>query len=416
MNLNYAIFRSEPIYTINDLAQIGSHNKREKKAYNSNPDIRVELSKNNIDLVPLSDKYVKGFYHLTREYKKEHEERMKTEREDRKKTYKQMLDKSRNVVADELLFTATNEFFNDMTKEDILKWANTCMEFVYEDLGYTKNQVLHSTIHLDEKTPHIHCVVVPLIKKFDKRTNTERYTISKKQYIKDKIHLSELQDKYHKRLTDKGFDLERGIKNSDNKHIQIKEYKKVTRKINQTLDVRNKKLSNAMEELQEKVQTNKETLFDKEYVKIKKDTFDSMNKVIKETKKVMEVQPKLQLAYEEIDNYVQSYQSLQKENMNIQKEVKILQYKNNQLQKEKDNLISYLKTILRAIKAFFRKLLLTGNEKTKDTTTKEIKQYYDKDDFTKNDVYDIARETTKEDELLDYIDYDYYYDKDDFSI
>ena len=33
--MNYAIFRSEPIYTLNDLAQIGSHNKREKKAYQS---------------------------------------------------------------------------------------------------------------------------------------------------------------------------------------------------------------------------------------------------------------------------------------------------------------------------------------------------------------------------------------------
>ena len=40
MNLNYVIFRSEPIMTISDLAQIGSHNKREKKAYNSNPDIK----------------------------------------------------------------------------------------------------------------------------------------------------------------------------------------------------------------------------------------------------------------------------------------------------------------------------------------------------------------------------------------
>ena len=36
MNLNYAIFRSEPIMTINDLAQIGSHNKREKKAVTVN--------------------------------------------------------------------------------------------------------------------------------------------------------------------------------------------------------------------------------------------------------------------------------------------------------------------------------------------------------------------------------------------
>ena len=35
--MNYAIFRSEPIMTTHDLAQIGSHNQREKKAYNSNP-------------------------------------------------------------------------------------------------------------------------------------------------------------------------------------------------------------------------------------------------------------------------------------------------------------------------------------------------------------------------------------------
>ena len=58
MELNYAIFRSEPIMTTMDLSQIGSHNKREKKAYNSNPDIKIELSKNNIELVPLAEKYL----------------------------------------------------------------------------------------------------------------------------------------------------------------------------------------------------------------------------------------------------------------------------------------------------------------------------------------------------------------------
>lgn len=46
--MNYAIFRSEPIMTTNDLAQIGSLNKRKKKAYNSNPDIRKEDSYKNI--------------------------------------------------------------------------------------------------------------------------------------------------------------------------------------------------------------------------------------------------------------------------------------------------------------------------------------------------------------------------------
>ena len=44
MNLNYAIFRSQPIMTINDLAGTGSHNKREKQSYKSNPDIKKELS------------------------------------------------------------------------------------------------------------------------------------------------------------------------------------------------------------------------------------------------------------------------------------------------------------------------------------------------------------------------------------
>lgn len=38
--------------TVNDLAQIGTHNKREKKAYKSNPNIKLKLTKDNIELVP----------------------------------------------------------------------------------------------------------------------------------------------------------------------------------------------------------------------------------------------------------------------------------------------------------------------------------------------------------------------------
>ena len=312
--MNYAIFRSEPIYTLNDLAQIGSHNKREKKAYNSNPDIKLELTKNNIELVPLDSKYVKGFHELTKEYRLEHDERMKTEREDRKKTFKQMLDRSNNVIADELMFTATNEFFKDMTRDDIKEWADTCMEFVYNDLGYKKEQVLHATVHLDEKTPHVHCVVVPLIKKYDKRTNTERYTISKKQYIRDKIHLSELQDKYHKRLTDKGYDLERGIKGSDRKHIKIKEYKRINRELEQKINIRSDRLDKAISDFDEKMKTTKNIPFNKNQVIVNKDTFDTMNKIVKESKKVIELQPKIKEVFNEINSYASGYKTLENEN------------------------------------------------------------------------------------------------------
>lgn len=402
MNLNYAIFRSQPIMTINDLAQIGSHNKREKNAYNSNPDIKIELSKDNIELVPLTEKYVKGFKELTKEYRKEHDERMKTERKDRRKTFNQMLNKSRNVVADELLFTATNEIFKGMTREDIEEWANTCMKFVYEDLGYTKEQVLHATVHIDEATPHIHCVVVPLVKKYDKRTKTERYTISKKQYIKDKLHLSELQDKYHKRLTDKGYDLERGIKGSDAEHLKTKDLKKTTRYYERKTKVINQNIDNAVNDFEKKMKTTKSTLIDKDYVKVRKDTFDSMNKVIKETKKALEFQPKVQQLFDKVDNFTKSHQTLEKENKNLQREVKSLTTRNQNLREENKNLKSYINFIINKIKKFFRILLQKGNELIKEATTEEIKGYYNNEDFNSSDVYNISKGTTKEDELFDY--------------
>ena len=402
--INYAIFRSEPIYTLNDLAQIGSHNKREKKAYNSNPNIKLELTKDNIEIVPLKEKYVKGFHSLVKDYEKEHNERMKTEREDRKKTFNQMLNKSRNVVADELLFTATHQFFDNMSKEEIKEWADTCMEFVYEDLGYTKEQILHATVHLDEETPHLHCVVIPLIKKVDKRTNTERYTISKKAYIKDKIHLSELQDKYHQRLTDKGYDLERGIKGSTAKHQKVKELKKTTRYYEQKVKVVNTKIDEAMKDFNEKQKTTKNIPFNKTHVLVEKETFDSMNKVIEETKRAIDLDPKINDLFNEVDSFTKSHQSLEKENQNMKREIKALTTRNQNLTKENNTLKSYIKAILKAIKHFFRELLQIGNEPAKEAATSEIKDYYDNKAFDSNDVYDISNGTTKEDELFDYVD------------
>lgn len=428
MNLNYAIFRSEPIMTTMDLSQIGSHNKREKKAYNSNPDIDIERTKDNIELVPLNEKYLKGFDNLTKEYKKEHEERMKTERKSRQKKYHEMLNSSRNCVADELLFTATHKFFDGMNKEQIKEWADTCMEFVYKDLGYTKEQVLHSVVHLDEETPHIHCVVVPLVNKLDNRTNTYRYTISKKQYIKDKFELSELQDKYHQRLTEKGYDLERGIKGSDNKNIDIKQYKKLTKKLNHDLNMRNENFDNAMNEFEQKMKSSKNAIFDKEYVKVKKEIFESMNKVIDESKKIREIQPKLQTVFDKVDGYANSYKYLEKENFRYKKEIDNLESKNNDLEMRNNSLLNRIYYVFQMLKKFLRKLLQRGNDYTKDETSKFIKNCYDEQEFDMNDVVGISRGTTKQDELFDYVeapdylksrvkDYDEYEkDKDDFEM
>ena len=409
--MSYAIFRVEPINKLSDLAQIGSHNKREKKAYKSNPDIDITKTKYNIDLVPLSEKYIKGFYNLTKEYKLEHDKRMEIMRDDRKKTFRQMVDDSNNVVADELLFTSDFDFFKGMSKKQIKKWADTCMEFVYNDLGYTKEQILHATLHMDEKTPHIHCVVVPLIRKFDKRTNTEKWTISKKQYIKDKAHLSELQDKYYQRLIDNGFGLERGIKNSDNEHISIKEFKKITNKLDNRLEKQNYLMTRDYEKLEEKLKNSKPTITGKE-VKIDKDTYDTLNQFMNTSKKVIKDIPRNQALFKELTDYTKSYKDLENEKRNIQVEVKKLEYQNEKLQAENNRLHNLIHNILQTLKQFFHRLLKIGIEKDKDDVVLGIKEYYTQNLYDNFDLHDIVNDTSKEQEINDYLYSKDYDDKD----
>lgn len=414
--MSYAIFRSESINTLKDLGQIGAHNRRDKKAYKSNPDIDMSKTKNNIEIVPLNVKYSKGYYVLVEEYKKEYEEKQKITREDRRKSFDKMLDNSNSVVADELLFTSDNDFFKNMSKKDIKKWADTCMEFVYEDLGYTNEQILHSVVHMDEKTPHLHCVVVPLIKKFDKRTNTEKYTISKKHYIKSGAYLSELQDKYWQRMVDKGFKLERGIKNSDNEHISIKEFKKITRKLDNRLEKQNYLITRDYEILEEKLKTSKPTITGKE-VKIDKETYEVLNDFMNTSKMVIRDMPKNQALFEELQEYTNQYREMEQDKRNLQVEIRKLEDKNEELRNENRRLHNFLNVMLQTIKKFFRKLLHIGNEKDKDSVVEKIISYHGLDYYSDSDLHDIADDTPREEAINNYIyEQNYEIDKDEMDL
>ena len=127
-----------------------------------------------------------------------------------------------------------------------------------------------------------------------------------------------------------------------------------------------------------------------------------MNKVINESKKIKELEPKIKQIFNEVNNYADSYKSLEKENQNIKKEVKSLKSKNEKLETENRNLQNIIKYILEKIKMFFRNILLKGNETSKDLATQEVKDYYNYGDFQQEDIIDVARGTTKEDELFDY--------------
>lgn len=96
--------------------------------------------------------------------------------------------------------------------ERLTQWMNENYRFVSERFG-GKN-VVDFTLHMDERTPHIHCVVVPL---------TRDGRLSAKEVMGDRRKLSELQDCYGKVMQNK-FGLQRGIKGSTATHDSVREY------------------------------------------------------------------------------------------------------------------------------------------------------------------------------------------------
>lgn len=373
--MSYAIFRCQSINTLNDLFHIGSHNKREKESYKSNPDIRKEDSKYNIQLVKCNKKYREKFYEITKEYRKEHEEKMKTIRQDRYKTFDQMVDDSKSCVADEMIFTSGSEFFKDMSKEEILRWANGCMEFVYKDLGYTKEQVLHSVLHLDERTPHIHCVVVPLVKKFDKRVNKERYSISKRDYIKDQNYLSILQDKYCFRLNNLGFKLERGEKGTKIKNLSLGQLKGITRQYERLTNKSKKNIESEHLKIINMLKFSKKKAFSDSII-LNGESYHILLKYLDLYTKEMQNQVIYQNFFNDLDDYIFNYKELEKEYNHSQKVIDNLEEECEKLDQNNNNLIGFIKQILEMLKDFFRRILLSRNEVNKEKTINILKECF----------------------------------------
>ena len=400
--MSYAIFRCQSINTLNDLSHIGSHNKREKETYKSNPDIRKEDSINNIELVKCNSKYREKFYEITKEYRKEHEEKMKTIRQDRYKTFDQMVDDSKSCVADEMIFTSGPEFFKDMTKEEILRWANGCMEFVYKDLGYTKEQVIQSVLHLDERTSHIHCVVVPLVKKLDKRVNKERYSISKRDYIKDQNYLSILQDKYCFRLNNLGFKLERGEKGTKIKNLSLGQLKGITRQYERLADKSKKNIESEYLEIINMLKFSKKKAFSDSVI-LNGESYHILLKYLDLYTKEIQNQVIYQNFFNDLDDYIFNYKELEKEYNHSQKVIDNLEEECEKLDQNNNNLIYFIKYLLEMLKDFFGRILLSKNEVDKNKTINILKECYEKDLYNSNDLIDISKDTDKEIEVNDFI-------------
>lgn len=103
------------------------------------------------------------------------------------------------------------KIFSD--KKTAEAWVKANEKFISEEYG--KENIVRLTLHLDEKTPHLHAITVPLTK--DGR-------LSAKEIMGNKKDLSLRQDRYAAAM--KGFGLDRGIKATGIKHEDAKAYYK----------------------------------------------------------------------------------------------------------------------------------------------------------------------------------------------
>lgn len=91
------------------------------------------------------------------------------------------------------------------------KWIKENINFAEQEFG--KENIVRVSLHLDERTPHLHVVSVPI---------TEKGGISAKQLMGGSKEMELRQDRYAEKM--KAFNLERGIRRTGIKHSDMKEY------------------------------------------------------------------------------------------------------------------------------------------------------------------------------------------------
>lgn len=126
----------------------------------------------------------------------------------------------------EIVATASPEFFIDKTLDESKAYLTDCITFAEEYFG--KDNVIASSIHFDEKTPHIHIFVVPLETSIrtTKHKKVEHTTLNAKHYLGSQDQMISFQDSFHKFVVERNHDLERGIsvRETNRIHTPIREF------------------------------------------------------------------------------------------------------------------------------------------------------------------------------------------------
>ena len=125
----------------------------------------------------------------------------------------------------EYVISASSEFFENATEKEKSDYFRKSLEYLKSRHG--NENVISAVIHNDESTPHMHVVVVPVIKEKKIPTKDNPTGIVEKlnpKHFCDKFELQRLHSEFNERVGSV-FGLERGEK-SDRQHKSVAEYQR----------------------------------------------------------------------------------------------------------------------------------------------------------------------------------------------
>lgn len=220
MGKQYAILRVQKCKG----AEIGAmqyHNDREPGKH-TNPDIDPTRTRMNREMCPHAD------------YEGEVQARIDAGYSGTRKVRKDAVRLVEGIV------TASPEFFEGASDEEVRGFFDSAFEFCREEFG--ESNMVHFTVHMDEETPHAHFGFVPL----------RDGKLSWKEFFPDKAALGAMQDRFYERVGAL-YGLSRGEKRGDGepvrRHKSVAEYKAENRRVQAELDEKSERLEAVTAEL-----------------------------------------------------------------------------------------------------------------------------------------------------------------------
>lgn len=141
------------------------------------------------------------------------------------------------------------------------EWCSDSIQWLQQTFG--KENVVAAHLHMDEKTPHIHATVIPIVtgerrkakkeqsegkRKYRKKSNTVRLCADD---LLNRQKLIGYHDSYATVMTEYG--LERGVRGSEARHTTTTQYYREVHKMNNTLDMETKRLQEQKAEAEEEL-------------------------------------------------------------------------------------------------------------------------------------------------------------------